>query len=234
MDKKGEWYMKNKILAIIFAIIFTAQCVLAAPFSGNAKTKRIPAGTVLSLKMLNSIDTTYNIAGNDFSAMLITDQRADDNDDVILPMGSIVRGSVKNIQPAKRLSKGAILYLDFDHVVTPNGRQIPLSMNITDRTDTTIDGGLTTTKGYRDAWRKTCTKSADITRNSIEWGQDVTDNGFKYVLVPFAAIGGAFGTAGYFVYGSVADLIKKGKNVQLFKDDIINVVLTEPIDVPVY
>lgn len=226
--------MKNKILAIIFTLVFTVQMAISAPFSGNAKTKRIPAGTILSLKLMNSIDTSYNTAGNDFSAMLITDQKADDNDDVILPMGSIVRGSVKGIQPAKRMSKGAILYLDFDHVVTPNGRQVPLSLNLADRSDTTYDGGITTTKGYRDAWRKTCTKSADITRNAIAWGEGVTDNGFKYVVVPVAATGGAFGTAGYFVYGSIADMIKKGKNVQLYKDDIINVVLTEPIDVPVY
>lgn len=209
------------------------QSAISAPFSGNAKTKRIPAGTILSLKMLNSIDTSFNTAGNDFTAMLVTDQKADDNDDVILPMGSIIRGSIRGITPAKRMSKGAVLYLDFDHVVTPNGRQIPLSLTLTGRTDTTFDGGLTTTKGYKDAWKKTCSKSADITRDAVEWGTDVTDNGFKYVIVPFAAVGGAFGTAGYFIYDSVADAIRKGKNVQIFKNEILNVILTEPVDVPV-
>jgi len=225
--------MKNKILLILAAMFLFVQTAISAPFSANAKTKRIPAGTNFSLKMLNSIDTSYNTAGNDFTAMLITDQKAEDNEDVILPMGSIVRGSIKAITPAKRMSKGAVLYLDFDHVVTPNGRQIPLSLTLTGRTDTTYDGGITTTRGYKDAWRKTCTKSADITRNAVEWGSDVTDNGFKYVIIPFAAIGGAFGTAGYFVYDSVADAIKKGENVHLFKNDILNVILTEPVDVPV-
>lgn len=225
--------MKNKIILIILTFLLTVNTSFCAPLSGNAKTKRIPAGTVLSLKMLNSIDTSFNSAGNDFTAMLITDQKADDNDDIILPMGSIVRGSVKEIKPSKRMSKGAVLYLDFDHVVTPNGRQIPLSLSITNRQDMTYDGGITTTKGYKDAWKKTCAKSANITKNAVNWGTDVTDNGFKYVVVPGAAVGGAFGTAGYFVYGSVADAIKKGKNVQIYKNDIINVVLTEPVDVPV-
>lgn len=225
--------MKNKILLILSVLLIFMQSVIAAPFSGNAKTKRIPAGTTLSLRMLNSVDTSYNTAGNEFTAMLITDQKADDNDDVILPMGSIVRGSIRAITPAKRMSKGAILYLDFDHVVTPNGRQIPLSLTVTGRTDTTYDGGITTTKGYKDAWKKTCSKSADITRDAVNWGMDVTDNGFKYAIVPFAALGGAFGTAGYFVYGSVADAVKKGKNVQIYKGEILNVILTEPVDVPV-
>ena len=225
--------MKNKIILLLIGMFIFMQSAISAPFSGNAKTKRIPAGTILSLKMLNSIDTSFNTAGNDFTAMLVTDQKADDNDDVILPMGSIIRGSIRGITPAKRMSKGAVLYLDFDHVVTPNGRQIPLSLTLTGRTDTTFDGGLTTTKGYKDAWKKKCSKSADITRDAVEWGTDVTDNGFKYVIVPFAAVGGAFGTAGYFIYDSVADAIRKGKNVQIFKNEILNVILTEPVDVPV-
>lgn len=223
----------KKFLAIILGILFSVQMAMAAPFNGNAKTKRIPAGTILSLKMLNTVDSAYSASGSGFKAMLITDQKADDNDDVILPMGSVVRGSIKGILPSKRLSKGAVLYLDFDHVVTPNGRQVPLSLGITGRSDMTYDGGITTTTGYKDAWRQTCTKSADITRKSVHWGENVTDNGFKYVIVPFAALGGAFGTAGYFVYDSVADLIRKGKDVQIYQGDILNVKLLEPVDVPV-
>ena len=223
----------KKFIAIILGVLFSVQMAMAAPFNGNAKTKRIPAGTILSLKMLNTVDSAYSASGSEFKAMLITDQKADDNDDVILPMGSIVRGSIKGILPSKRLSKGAVLYLDFDHVVTPNGRQVPLSLSITGRSDMTYDGGITTTTGYKDAWRQTCTKSADITRKSVHWGENVTDNGFKYVIVPFAALGGAFGTAGYFVYDSVADLIRKGKDVQIYQGDILNVKLLEPVDVPV-
>lgn len=148
----------KKFFAIILGLLFTIQMTMAAPFSGNAKTKRIPAGTTLSLKMLNLIDSGYAQAGNEFKAMLLTDQKADETGDVILPMGSIIRGSIKGITPAKRLSKGAVLYLDFDHVVTPNGRQIPLSLGISGRTDLTYDGGITTTRGYKDAWQRNLQK----------------------------------------------------------------------------
>ena len=75
--------MKNKILLILTAMFLFVQTAISAPFSANAKTKRIPAGTNFSLKMLNSIDTSYNTAGNDFTAMLITDQKAEDNEDVV-------------------------------------------------------------------------------------------------------------------------------------------------------
>ncbi len=216
--------MKNKILTALLTLVLTAQVAMAEPFNANAKTKRIPAGTTLSLKMLTPINTGYNTKGTSFTAMLMTDQKS--NDDVILPMGSIVRGDIKEITPAKRLSKGPILYLDFDHVVTPNGRQLPLSLTIVGRADMTNDGGITTTKGYWDAWKKTCKKSGDITKNSIEWGKNVTDSGWQYVLVPVAAFGGVFGTAGYFVYDSIADVIRLGKDVQIQSNEILNVILT--------
>ncbi len=221
----------KRILSIILTMFLTAQISLATPFNGNAKTKRIPAGTKLSLRMLTPIDTALNAEGSSFTAMLVSDQKEDD--DVILPMGSIVRGNIKSITPAKRMSKGPILYLDFDHVVTPNGRQLPLSLNIVGRADMTFDGGITTTKGYADAWKQTCKKSGQITKDTIQWGKDVTDSGWQYVVVPFAAAGGVFGTAGYFVYDSIADMIRKGKDVQIGRDEILNVILVEPIDVPV-
>ena len=225
--------MKRKILGIIIVMFAAIQMTMAAPFNGTAKTKRIPAGTTLSLKMLNTLSTITDTQGAGFTAMLLTDQKADD-EDVILPMGSIVRGNIKAISPSKRMSKGAVLYLDFDHIVTPNGRQLPLTLNITGRADMTYDGGITTTRGYYDAWKQTCSKSGQITKNAIGWAEDTTnDSGWKYVTVPISAFAGAFGTAGYFVYDSIADMIRKGKNVQINKDDVLNVILVEPVDVPV-
>ncbi|MBD5401578.1 hypothetical protein HDR58_02085 [bacterium] len=221
----------KKILSIILTMLLTAQLTLAAPFNANAKTKRIPAGTKLSLKMLTPLNTTTNTVGTDFTAMLETDQKAED--DIILPMGSIVRGNIRAIKDAKRMSKGAILYLDFDHVVTPNGRQLPLSLTIIGRQDSTADGGITTTRGYFDAWKQTCKKSGQITTDTIEWGKNVTDSGWQYVIVPVSAAGGVFGTAGYFVYDSIADMIRKGKDVVINQGEILNVILVEPIDVPV-
>ena len=221
----------KKILGAILAVVIMAQVSLAAPFNAKAKTKRIPSGTKLELKMLNSLNTGINKQGSDFSAILLTDQTADD--DVILPSGSIIRGDIQGVLEPKRFSKGAVLYLNFDHVVTPNGRQLPLTLNVVGRTDMTFDGGITTTKGYADAWKQTCSKSGQITKDAISWAEDVTDSGWKYVLVPVSAFGGAFGSAGYFVYSSIADMIKKGKHVQINKDEVLHVILVDPIDVPV-
>ena len=212
-----------------------AQAVIAAPLSANAKTKRIPAGTTISLKLLTPLNTDSNTTGAEFSAILLNDQTA--GNDVILPQGSLIRGSIQNIVPAKRLSRGAILYLDFDHIVTPNGRQLPVSLSITGRMDLTYDGGLTTTRGYGDAMKQDWEKTKHITKSAVDWGndafEDVGGGYWRIITLPAAAVGGAVGGGAYYAYSSVADLIKKGKDVNIPAGEVLNVVLTEPVDVPV-
>lgn len=222
-----------RFLTIILSLFLLVQTASAAPFNAKAKTKRIPAGTKFSLELLNPVSTSANVAGNEFTAIMITDQTADS--DVILPMGSLVRGSIKKIEPAKRMSKGAVLYLYFDHVVTPNGRQLPLSLSIVGRTDMTYDGGITTTRGYKDALVENWHNTVDITKNATEWGGDVFDDIIvaDQLMTGVGAIGGAIGGGAYYIYDGIADMIRKGKNVNLNKGDVVNVILVDPVDVPV-
>ncbi len=225
--------MKLKFLGILLAMFLLVQAAVAAPFNANAKTKRIPAGTQFTLELLNQVTSTTT-EGTEFSAILVTDQKEDD--DVILPSGSLVRGTVKKIVPSKRLSKGAIVYLDFDHVVTPNGRQLPLSLSVIGRSDMTVDGGITTTKGYCDAVKQNWTKTKSIAKKATQWGIDSGDfwNGYgKILTVPTGAVGGGVGGGAYFVGDSVADLVRKGEEVNIEKGSKIEVILVDPIDVPV-
>jgi len=226
--------MKKLISSLILGLFLT-QSVLAAPFNANAKTKRITAGTKFELKLMNPISTSTNLEGQEFQAILLTDQTQ--NDDVILPMGSLIRGSIKKIVPAKSLSRGAILYLDFDHVVTPNGRQIPLTLSITGRADMTFDGGIAASQGYKQAvienWDKTC----DITKTATNWGnetfEDIAGGWLRILTVPVSAIGGGIAGGAYSIGTDIYALFAKGKNVNLKSNDCLNVILVEPIDIPV-
>lgn len=225
----------KKLLSSLIIGLFLTQSVLAAPFNANAKTKRITAGTKFELKLMNPISTSTNLEGQEFQAILLTDQTQ--NDDVILPMGSLIRGSIKKIVPAKSLSRGAILYLDFDHVVTPNGRQIPLTLSITGRSDMTFDGGIAASQGYKQAvienWEKTC----DITKTATNWGnetfEDVAGGWLRILTVPVSAIGGGIAGGAYSIGTDIYALFAKGKNVNLKSNDCLNVILVEPIDIPV-
>lgn len=222
-----------RFLTIMLSLLLFAQTVSAAPFNAKAKTKRIPAGTKFSLQLMNSVSSTTDKVGTEFTAIMMTDQTADS--DVILPMGSLVRGSVRRIEPSKRMSKGAILYLDFDHVVTPNGRQLPLTFSVVGRTDLTFDGGITSSRGYKDALRQNWEVTKEITANSTDWGSDVFDDIIvaDQLMTGICAVGGAIGGGAYYVYDGIADMIRKGKDVNLNKGEILNVILVDPVDVPV-
>ncbi len=222
-----------RFLTVILSLLLLSQTVLAAPFNANAKTKRIPAGTKFALQLMNPVSTSTDSAGAEFTAILMTDQTADS--DVILPMGSLVRGTIKRIEPSKRFSKGAILYLDFDHVVTPNGRQLPLTFSVVGRTDLTYDGGITSSKGYKDALKENWENTKDITSSATEWGGDVFDDIIvaDQLMTGICAVGGAIGGGAYYVYDGIADMIRKGKDVYLRKGEVLNVILVDPVDVPV-
>lgn len=227
--------MMKKIILFLILALFLTQSVMAAPFNANAKTKRITAGTKFELKLMNPVSTATNLEGQDFQAILLTDQTQDN--DVILPMGSLIRGSIKKIVPAKKLSRGAILYLDFDHIVTPNGRQIPLSLSIVGRSDMTYDGGIAASQGYKQAVKENWDKTVDITKTATEWGnetfEDFAGGWFRILTVPVSALAGGIAGGFYTVGADVYSLFARGKDVNLKTNDVINVILVEPIDIPV-
>lgn len=226
----------KKLISILILALFLAQSVFAAaPFNANAKTKRIAAGTKFALKLMNPISTSTNLEGQEFQAILLNDQKHDD--DVILPMGSLIRGSIKKIVPAQKLSKGAILYLDFDHVVTPNGRQIPLSLSIIGRSDMTYDGGIAASQGYKQAVKENWDKTVEITKTATNWGdetfEDIAGGYLRILTVPISAIGGGIAGGAYTIGADIYALFARGKDVNLWANDILNVILVEPIDIPV-
>ncbi|HNW25445.1 MAG TPA: hypothetical protein PLG15_03665 [Candidatus Gastranaerophilaceae bacterium] len=226
--------MKTKILILLLSVMFGVNSVYAAPFKADAKTKRIPAGTKLKIELMDSLYTQVGNQGDAFNAMLLEDQKSQTG--VILPAGSIIRGSINKVTPIKMLSRGAVLYLDFDHVVTPNGRQLPLSMGVCNRAKITDDGGLYESKGYGEALQKNWQKTVEITQNVTQFGIDAGENSFNgavFITAPVCAIGGAMGGGAYLLGDSIIDLFRKGSDVKLNKGTVLDVMLTQPIDVPV-
>jgi len=195
--------MKKIFILLLMLLISNITVNAAGTFKADAKTKRIASGTRFELEFLQPITTSSGAEGDFFTASLKNELSTDNV--VILPKGSVVRGSISTIKTAKRFSRGAMLYLDFDHVVTPNGRQIPLDMSVTSFDKIYYDGGLYKNLGYGEA-----------------------------VKTPFCAVGGFFGGAGYLVGTSIADMFKKGQDVIINSGDTISVQLINPIDIPVY
>ena len=225
--------IKN-IFALMLTLCFCVNTVFAGAFRADAKTKRIPAGTMFQLEFLQPVNTFSGSTGDSFVATIRNEQAVGTS--VILPAGTVVRGSVLEVKTAKRFSRGAKLYLDFDHVVTPTGRQIPLDMAICQFDKIYYDGGLYKNLGYGEAVKENYDRAVEIVKNTTEYGLKAGDSaqGIQYLTAPLCAIGGFFGGAGYLIADSIADMFRKGQDVYINTGEIVSVKLVNPIDIPVY
>ena len=224
----------KKFFITLIMMLFASVHVYAGTFKADAYTKRIPAGTTFQLEFLQAVSTFSGCEGDSFTAMLKNELAAGST--VILPAGSVVRGSVSKVNTAKRFSRGAKLYLDFDHVVTPTGRQIPLDMAVCQFEKIYLDGALYKNLGYGEALKNNYDRSVEITKNATNYGLRAGDSapGIQYLTTPICAIGGFIGGVGYWIGDSVADMFRKGQDVYINKGEVISVKLLNPIDVPVY
>lgn len=224
----------KKILTILIAMFLVSNTVFAGAFKADARTKRIPAGTVFQLEFLQPVSTFSGCEGDSFVATMKNELATGSN--VILPTGSVVRGSVAKVNTAKRFSRGAKLYLDFDHIVTPNGRQIPLDLAVCQFDNIYYDGSLYKNLGYGEAVQKNYERAVEITKNSTNYGLKAGESapGIQYLTTPFCAVGGFIGGVGYWIGDGVTDMFRKGKDVYINKGDVLTVKLLNPIDVPVY
>lgn len=222
------------MLALLFAFL-GANTANAEGYKIQADltTKRLSGGTTLELQMANDVTTQSAAAGDMFSAYLINDIP---QGSVILPRGTVIRGNVEKVTPAKRLHRAAILKLNFDHIVAPNGAQLPIKAGLSGNYVFDSTGGIVGGVNYGGKVKQNAQKSGSIIKNSVDWGIQSGNEWFKggkYLVTPFSTIGGVIGGACYLVGESVIDLFKKGDNVLIKRGEIFNILLIEPLDVPV-
>lgn len=201
----------------------------------DVKSERIPAGTVLELRMETPVNSHNYFEGDTFRANLLEDIRIGNT--VVLPSGTMIRGSVNYVLPNRHFSRGGELSLNFDHAVTPFGKQIPLEAKVTRAKNLTSEGIFSAGGGYFDALGKNFNTSANILTTTTEY---CVNKGLSFwkgipvaVTAPLGAFAGAVGGSGYFVGRSVYDMFNKGENVKVNPGDIVEVTLVEPMDVPV-
>lgn len=222
-----------RVLSILLSLLLFANVSFAAPYKGDARSARIPAGTELQIQLLQTVDTMANQEGDICNFVLLNNLKS--HKTTVLPSGSIIRGNISKLKTAKRCSRGAVLYIDFDHIVTPTGRQLPLSLSLMGLEKMTIDGGIYFNKGYGEAVQDNWKKCVDITKSCTNYGMKagVSAPGIQYVTAPICAIGGVVGGGCYLVGDTVFDLFKKGQDVIFYKGTKFKSKLVYPIDVPV-
>ncbi len=198
---------------------------------GDVQAIRLPAGTTMKLELLDEISSRMWDMGDEFSAMLKEDKIVDGQ--IALPAGSVIRGTINKITPSKRLSRSAVIYFSFDHVVTPNGKQVPISAGLYGYSELTLDGGIYSGGNYGYAIQENWANAKNIVGKAINWGKGTGEN-LQYVFVPVGAIGGSIGGMVYYVGADIVDLFKKGNEVTLPAGTNLEILLTQPLDIPLH
>jgi len=222
------------IFFILFAFATFLPSAFAYQIKADATTKRLPMGTKINLVMAESLTTAEVEEGDMFQALTTSDIKLDGK--TILPKGTLVRGMVKGFDKTKLLSRSANLYLTFDHIVTPQGRQLPINAGISSGFNMKIDGGISGGGGYGCELKRNVQKTGDIIVGATNWGIEAGDEmftGAKFVLAPISAVAGTFGGAVYLVGDSIIDLFRYGSEVIINQGQVFDVILFEALDVPV-
>lgn len=224
-------------VAGLLSLSSQAAIIPQKAYQANVQSKRMEKGTTLRLQMLDPASTIDSTAGDMFQGMLVEDKIAEDT--MILPKGTIFRGTVDKVIPSKRLSRGAVLYLSLDHVVTPTGKQVPVKTGLlSNGIVLTTDGGIKAGGNYGYALQKNYETATEILGNCIDWGIDagdkVLDGWLKYITIPVGAAGGTAGGVLYYIGDAFVDLFKKGGDVTFHQGSVIDFILTDSVDIPVH
>jgi len=204
------------------------------PVKIEVASQRIPVGTVIPVKLESSINSISSTMGDQFNATLTSDIMLGEK--IILPAGSVIRGTVGKVYKSNILVKEAKVMLIFDHIVTPIGKQIPIYAYITGDKSVNYEGYITGGTSYAKAFKKDAQKGKDILVNSTTFG---VDKGLAYlagvpvvITAPVCAIGGALGGGGFIVGKSVYNIFTKGADVTLNNGTRLNITLSKPLDIP--
>ncbi len=187
-------------------------------FTGETST--VKKGTKLKMTVSQVLSTGINEEGDEFFAEVTNDLEVEDG--VVVPAGSIAHGVVRALEGTKRLGRDAYVTLDFDYLVTPDGREIPIEASMT----TKRHAATSVAKVALENTAYTVTGGVAgglLALKYLGLGAAVSSNG--YTVAGGAGVGALVG-AGY-------ALARKGQEVLLAPGDEIKVKIKGTLDLPI-
>lgn len=187
----------------------------------TGKAEKLGRNDLLIMTVSQVLDSSFSKENDEFFAEVTDDIEVDGG--ILIPLGTIAHGRIKQLACAKRLGIDGALDLDFDYLITPDGREIPIKGKMSTKLHPIISTSkiLATDIGY--------TAAGGVAGGimGLSWfglSNAVASQGST--IAGGAAIGGTIGLG--------AALYRKGKNVLISPGDEIRVKINTSEPLPVY
>ena len=187
----------------------------------TGKVEHLERKDVINMTVSQVLDSNINMEGDEFFAEVTDEVKGDTG--VIIPKGTIAHGRISQTGDAKRLGREAWISLDFDYLVTPDGREIPIEGKMSTKLHPVAEASKIVVQdvGY------TLAGSAVGGFMALNWlGLEAAIASQGYTVAGGAAIGGAIGLG--------MALIRKGHDVLIAPGDEIRVKINTSVPLPVY
>ena len=171
---------------------------------------------VIQMTVSQVLDGSINVEGDEFFAEVTNEVYGDNG--VIIPKGTIAHGKISQTGDPKRLGRSAWLELDFDYLITPDGREIPIEGKMS----TKLHPAVETTKIIAQDVGYTVAGGAAGGLVALNWlGLEAAIASQGYTLAGGAAVGGAIGLG--------MALMRKGNEVLIAPGDEIRVKINTTV-----
>ena len=188
-------------------------------FTGQVDT--LDSKDVIKMTVSQVLDASFSQEGDEFFAEVTNEVSGPTG--VIIPSGTVAHGKIKQTSGARRLGRDGSIDLDFDYLITPDGREIPIEGKMSTRLHPVMAGAkiVATDLGY--------TAAGGVVGGflALNWlGIEAAIASQGYTVAGGAAVGATIGLG--------ASLYRKGKDVLISPGDEIRVKINTSTPLPVY
>lgn len=187
----------------------------------TGKVENLDKKDILKMTVSQVLDGSYAQEGDEFFAEVTDDVSGSSG--VVIPSGTVAHGRIKQSSGSKRLGRDGWLDLDFDYLMTPDGREIPIEGKMSTKLHPITQASkiVATDVGY--------TAAGGVVGGIMAldfFGIEAAIASQGYTIMGGAAVGGAVGLG--------AALYRKGKDVMIAPGDEIRVKMNTSVPLPVY
>ena len=225
-------------LLILISFVFSSSSVFAEVLEGHAEksdvyeqqlqkelftgqVEHLERKDVINMTVSQVLDSNINIEGDEFFAEVTDEVKGDKG--VIIAKGTIAHGRISQTGDPKRLGRQGWIALDFDYLITPDGREIPIEGKMSTKLHPVAEASKIVVQdvGY------TLAGGAVGGFMALNWlGLEAAIASQGYTVAGGAAVGGAIGLG--------MALIRKGHDVLIAPGDEIRVKINTTVPLPVY